>query len=209
MKNDNQHLIDAPIPQPENACQTLDEVIQSRRKFRSLLFHILYAVDAFDYDVSPREVAEKLNSEYETDIPLDGDLTRQVAAIAEKRHELDQTLVPFLENWRFERIGKCTLLVLRYAIWEILYTKTPHNIIINEAIELAKCFSERDAYKFVNGILDKISINHKQQTTDAEAALLQSTTENSAQPAPILEPELQKESDEIVTETQENSSTEE
>ena len=162
MENDNsQQLLENTIPQPENACETLDEVIQSRRKHRSLLFHILYAVDAFDYDVDASEVARKLNEEYETDIPLHGDIVTTVNDIAQKRNELDQTLIPFLENWRFERIGKCTLLVLRYAIWEILYTKTPHNIIINEAIELAKCFSEKDAYKFVNGILDKISTKYK------------------------------------------------
>ncbi|MBI2344765.1 transcription antitermination factor NusB [Candidatus Dependentiae bacterium] len=166
MENDNNHsqLTENAIPQPENACQTLDEIIKSRRKFRSLLFHILYAVDAFDYDVNASEVAEKLNDEYSTDIPVDGDIVIIVNDIAKKRNELDQTLIPFLENWRFERIGKCTLLVLRYAIWEIAYTTTPHNIIINEAIELAKCFSEKDAYKFVNGILDKISAKHKIST---------------------------------------------
>jgi len=36
-----------------------------------------------------------------------------------------------------------------------LQTDEPHNIIINEAIELAKCFSEDYAYKFINGILDE------------------------------------------------------
>jgi N utilization substance protein B len=169
MENDNSQIkdqiLETSIPQPENACQTLDEVIQSRRKFRSLLFHILYAIDAFDYEVTGEEIARKLNEEYETDIPLDGDIVKTVNDIALKRQELDTTLIPFLENWRFERIGKCTLLVLRYAIWEILYTKTSHNIIINEAIELAKCFSEKDAYKFVNGILDKISAKHKPAET--------------------------------------------
>lgn len=159
--NNNSQLLENVIPQPENACQTLDEVIQSRRKNRSLLFHILYAVDAFDYEVNASEIATKLNEEYQTEVDLDGDIVSTVNDIAFKRNELDHTLIPFLENWRFERIGKCTLLVLRYAIWEILYTKTAHNIIINEAIELAKCFSEKDAYKFVNGILDKISAKYK------------------------------------------------
>jgi N utilization substance protein B len=171
MENDNSQIpnnlsvSEVSIPQPENACQTLDEVIQSRRKFRSLLFHILYAVDAFDYETTAEEIAQKLNNEYETDIPLDGDIVKTVNDIASKRQELDKTLIPFLENWRFERIGKCTLLVLRYAIWEILYTETSHSIIINEAIELAKCFSEKDAYKFVNGILDKISAKYKTADT--------------------------------------------
>lgn len=161
MENDTIATIDPVIPQPEIACETLDQVIQSRRKDRSLLFHILYAVDALDYETTAQEVAAKLNLAYETDIPLDGDIVKSVNQIAGMRSDLDKTLVPFLENWRFERIGRCTLLVLRYAIWEMLYTTTPHNIIMNEAIELAKCFSEKDAYKFVNGILDKISAQYK------------------------------------------------
>jgi transcription antitermination factor NusB len=168
MENDKFVDTDLEIPQPEQACETLDQIIQSRRKFRSLLFHILYAVDALDYETTASEVAEKLNNTYETDIPLDGDMVNCVTDIAARRYELDKTLIPFLENWRFERIGKCTLLVLRYAIWELLYTKTPHNIIINEAIELAKCFSEKDAYKFVNGILDKISHQYQNKATVEE-----------------------------------------
>jgi len=168
MENDKPAQIENTIPQPENACETLDQVIQSRRKTRSLVFHILYAVDALDYEVTARSVAEKLNTEYETDILLNGDIVNTVAGIAEHRQQLDATLIPFLENWKFERIGKCTLLVLRYAIWEILYTNTSHSIILNEAIELAKCFSEKDAYKFVNGILDKISKQHKSKHAEIE-----------------------------------------
>ncbi len=162
MENEhNNILLDDTIPQPENACETLHDVIQSRRKFRSLLFHILYAVDALNYEVTAREVAEKLNREYDTDIDLNGTIVKIVNSIAEQYKQLDETLIPYLQNWKFERIGRCTLLVLRYAIWEIVNTDTPHSIVINEAVELAKCFSEKDAFKFVNGILDKISIAKK------------------------------------------------
>ena len=145
--------------------ESSQEAINTRRKFRSLLFHILYAADAFNYEVSAEEISENFNKEYETDIELSGEIVQTVNDIAKRQKELDGEIIPFLENWRFERIGKCTLLVLRYAIWEMKYTKTPHNIIINEAIELAKCFAEKDAYKFVNGMLDKIynSFNKDQQ----------------------------------------------
>lgn len=168
MENEHNTLLseDSAIPQPQNACETLDEVIQSRRKFRSLLFHILYAVDALNYEVTAQDVAEKLNREYETDIDLDGSIVKIVNSIAKQYKELDQTLIPYLQNWKFERIGKCTLLVLRYAIWEMINTDTAHSIVINEAVELAKCFSEKDAYKFVNGILDKISIAKKPRDTE-------------------------------------------
>lgn len=156
------------IPQPENACETLHEVIKSRRKNRSLLFHILYAIDALDYETSAQEVAIKLNEEYEVDMDVTGSIVTISSSIAEQRKSLDQHLLPHLHNWKFERIGKCTLLVLRYAIWEMLNTDTPHNIVLNEAVELAKCFSEKDAYKFVNGVLDKISTQEKEKQKETE-----------------------------------------
>lgn len=167
--NDLHHTENTSIPKPKNECETLHEAIKSRRKFRSLLFHLLYAVDAFNYEVSSREVAGKFNQEYDVDIDLDGQIITIVNSIAQQRDVLDQHLIPFLQNWKFERIGRCTLLVLRYAIWEILNTQTPHSIIINEAVELAKCFSEKDAYKFVNGILDKVSVQKKEKQ-DSEAS---------------------------------------
>ena len=144
------------VIEDELASQLASQNITTRRKMRSLLFHILYAADAFDYETSATEIAINFNREYETDIDLHGEIIKAVNDIAKRRDELDEQIVPFLENWKFDRIGRCTLLVLRYAIWEMLYTTTPHTIVINEAIELAKCFAEQDSYKFVNGILDKV-----------------------------------------------------
>lgn len=145
-----------PIITDELVSELVSQNITTRRKMRSLLFHILYAADAFDYETSATEIAKNFNREYDTNIDLEGEIITSVNEIAKRRDELDEQIVPFLENWKFDRIGRCTLLVLRYAIWEILYTTTPHTIVINEAIELAKCFAEQDSYKFVNGILDKI-----------------------------------------------------
>ncbi len=51
----------------------------------------------------------------------------------------------------------CTRLILRIGVWEMKYTKTDSTVVINEAVELAKCFAEGEAYKFVNGILDEWS----------------------------------------------------
>ncbi len=127
----------------------------SRRDFRSLIFHFLYAMESYDYTISLQELITTYNREFDLDIPLDGEIFTTVNAVVNLRAELDKKIEPLLDNWRIERLGTCTLLVLRLAIWEFLYTDTPSTIIINEGIELAKCFSERDAYKFVNGILDE------------------------------------------------------
>lgn len=127
----------------------------TRRDFRALVFHFLYAMESFDYTVSLESVVENFNNGFELDVPLDGEVVSMSRAIIEHKEELDEAVKPLLANWRLERLGSCTRLVLRLALWELTYTDTASTIVINEAIELAKSFSEKDAYKFVNGILDE------------------------------------------------------
>jgi len=128
----------------------------SQRDKRSLIFHLLYAAESNDYQVSIDSLVDNLNRGFDLDIPLDSDIVKTAAAIIDERNSLDASYKPYLANWRLERIGVCTKLILRYATWELTNTDTTPTIIINEAIELAKCFAEKDAYKFVNGILDEM-----------------------------------------------------
>lgn len=128
----------------------------SRRDVRSLIFHLLYAMEAFDYQLSLEALIDNFNRGFDLDIPDDGEVFKVAQAVINGREALDTQIKPLLINWRFERIGLCTKLILRQALWELINTDTAPSIIINEAIELAKCFSETDAYKFVNGILDEI-----------------------------------------------------
>ena len=141
----------------ENSCS--EPTGHDLRKMRSLVFHILYALDSFDYDCSLESIVDNFNRGFDLSIEPDGEICKIVKQVLLHKDTIDQAIKPFLENWRFERIGCCTKVVLRYACWELLYFDTPANIVINEAIELAKCFSEKDAYKFVNGILDEIYKN--------------------------------------------------
>ena len=127
----------------------------SMRETRSLIFHLLYAMEAFDYDVSFESVVDNFNRGFDLTIPTNSLVFTVAKTIVETRAELDEAIKPLLHNWRFDRIGVCTKLVLRFALWELQHTDTIANIVLNEAIELAKCFAEKDAYKFVNGILDE------------------------------------------------------
>ncbi len=140
----------------ETTCTTEnDEQISEARKKRAIIFHLLYAADATDYQISLSSIIDNMNRGFDQDIKLDGDEFRIAQAIIDKRDELDEFIKPLLSNWRLERVGTCTKLVLRLAIWELLNTNIEPKIILNEAIELSKCFSERDAYRFVNGVLDE------------------------------------------------------
>ncbi len=133
----------------------------SQREKRALIFHILYAAEACNYQISVQAIIDNFNRGFDFDMPPACPEITTAQAVVEKRYELDKKYTPFLSNWRIERIGICTKLILRYGIWELYNTNTDHKIIINEAIELAKCFAEKDAYKFINGILDEISQSEK------------------------------------------------
>lgn len=128
----------------------------SRRDFRALVFHLLYAWDSAGYDSSLSSVIDTFNRGFELDIPLEGEVSDTVQEIAKNREKVDEIVRPLLKNWTLDRIGYLTRIILWMAVWELLNTDVPSTIIINEAVELAKNFSERDAYKFVNGVLDEV-----------------------------------------------------
>jgi N utilization substance protein B len=125
------------------------------RNTRALIFHLLYAMESLDYTVSLDSIVDNFNRGFDLAIPHDSKVFTVSQAIVDQRDSLDKMILPVLVNWRFERIGVCTKLILRFALWELTEMKTVHSIVINEAIELAKCFAEHDAYKFVNGVLDE------------------------------------------------------
>ena len=70
---------------------------------------------------------------------------------------IDAQIKALAQNWDFERIAKIDLAILRLAIFEMVYRKDiPPVVSINEAIDLSKQFSNIDAKRFINGILDRL-----------------------------------------------------
>lgn len=69
---------------------------------------------------------------------------------------LDDLITKNAENWKFERLSAIDRAILRLGIYELRFTDTPHRVVMNECVELAKKFSSEDAGAFVNGILDAV-----------------------------------------------------
>ena len=134
----------------EISCNDLSQAEQ-----RSLIFHLLYAMDAYDYDISLDSIVDNFARGYNVVIPKESEVYKRSASIIEKRAQLDELIIPLIDNWRFERLGVSTKLILRQSLWELLHHIADRAVIINEAVELAKCFAEKDAYKFINGLLDE------------------------------------------------------
>lgn len=81
-----------------------------------------------------------------------------IQGVLQRLESLDSEIKAYAQNWSFERIAKIDLAILRMAIFELLYrSDIPPVVSINEAIELSKIFSNEDAKRFINGILDKVA----------------------------------------------------
>ena len=84
-----------------------------------------------------------------------------VTGVIEHRKEIDEQANKYLHDWTIDRLGKIDQAILRMAIYELLYTDTPNLVCIDEAIELAKQYSDDAVRKMINGVLDKIYHNKK------------------------------------------------
>ena len=71
--------------------------------------------------------------------------------------EIDKIIKDHLIDWDFERLDKIDKQILRLGVYEINYTDTPFQIAIDEAVKIAKNFSEDKAKSFINGILDRVA----------------------------------------------------
>ncbi len=79
-----------------------------------------------------------------------------VRGVVMHRLEIDARIEGYAEHWKIRRMGVVDRNVLRIALYELLYCDDiPAAVVLNEAIDLAKYFSNSDSGKFVNGILDR------------------------------------------------------
>jgi N utilization substance protein B len=118
------------------------------------------------WDVREQDPAEGTSAEVDRDYAAA--LARGTAAHLE---ELDRLIEAQAEHWRLSRMAIVDRLILRLAAYELRYeSSTPAAVTINEALELARTFSEEAAVRFINGILDALArqsrnagngLNHK------------------------------------------------
>jgi len=164
---------DAQKEKKVEECTQEAEHMLTPRNMRALIFHFLYAMESFVYETSLESIIDNVSRGFDLSVDPSNELVKKTQAIIDEREWLDNELEPLLANWRLERLSVITRLILRIALWELKYTDLAPSIIINEAVELAKCFGESDSYRLVNGVLDEwISIHEEpsdQETEDKES----------------------------------------
>jgi transcription antitermination protein NusB len=117
----------------------------SRREARRAAVFML-----FQWDVTGRP----LGSLYEGDVD---DYTRQLSqAVTERAEELDSRITAASDDWTADRLGAVERNVLRVALEELDEGDVPMEVVLDEAVTLAKRYASEDAARLVNGILGKL-----------------------------------------------------
>lgn len=114
-------------------------------------FHVVETpADIINFGTKHEEY--KLNSKVDTNY-----FVSVTTTCFENINQIDEKIASSLKNWTIDRISKVNLSILRLAVCEILYIEDiPFQVSINEAVELAKKFSDDEAPSFINGVLASI-----------------------------------------------------
>lgn len=120
-----------------------------RKKCMTILYQlIIYDKNNLDYNVD--EVIAEVS-------PVDNEFVKEIVyGVLTYKNEIDALANQYLDDWTIDRLGNTDIAILRMGIFELLYTKTPSVVVINEAVELAKSYSDDSVRKMINGVLDKI-----------------------------------------------------
>ena len=128
----------------------------SRNDSRVLAMAILYQVDLFEKKNIPYDLEDiimKNTVGVSDDISFVRELVKGVIAHHDQLVEMANL---YLKDWNLSRLGITDGAILKIAIYELCYTDTPSKVCIDEAIELAKCFSDEPVVGMINGVLDKV-----------------------------------------------------
>ncbi len=79
-----------------------------------------------------------------------------LTTVNQHKADIDNLLTEVMVDWQLNRLARIDRDILRIAVAELLYLQLKEQVAINEAIELAKRYSEEDSYRFINGVLRRV-----------------------------------------------------
>lgn len=129
---------------------------KAKQKARRLLIQALYSWELGGTDIESIEV----NFYIENDMSkVDAELFKNLLyGIPKNLSEIDNTYQPHLDR-EHEQLDPVSRAILRLATYELLHSvEVPYKVVINEGVNLAKTFGPTDAYKFINGVLDRVAV---------------------------------------------------
>ena len=100
---------------------------------------------------------------------------RIISQLIQHRDEIDHQLVSSMVGWNLKRLARVDRDILRIALAEILYLAIDKRIVIDEAIEIAKRYSDEDGYRFINGVMRRVTDQLDKQKLEVRSTPLKMT----------------------------------
>ena len=128
---------------------------KTRSELRERAMVILYQIDILKNNKIDFNIEELIAE----NLDVDNEFVRNlVYGVITHEDDIDELANKHMKDWSINRIDKTGAAILRIGIYEMLYEEdTPNIVAINEAIELAKKFSDDNVRKIINAVLDKIN----------------------------------------------------
>ena len=128
----------------------------ARRESRRLALQVLYAADLAPGD-TPEAVFDRVAENFDLNPGALVFAKELVCGTMAARAAIDAQITAHARNWRLERMAAVDRNLLRLAVYELLHTDTPSEVVIDEAVELAHDFSGERSPAFINGVLDAVA----------------------------------------------------
>ena len=107
----------------------------NRSELRKVIMTVLYQINVYETN----KMEYKIENVIKECLEIENEFVNEVVyGVIEKKNEIDEIANEYLNGWKISRLGNTDQAILRMGIYELLYTKTPEVVAINEAIELAK-----------------------------------------------------------------------
>ena len=128
----------------------------ARSEARKLIMTILYQISLYQ----EKNISYNLDNVINENLTEDDEFVNSVVkGVINNIDQIDTLANKYLSGWTLKRLGYTDQAIIRLSIYELMYTDTPSKVCIDEAIELAKQYSDDSVVKMINGILDKIYHN--------------------------------------------------
>ena len=125
----------------------------TRSELRNKIMIILYQIEIYKNN----SINYDLDNVIKENIEIENDFVKEIVyGVSTKLDELDEIADKYIIDWSIKRIDRTGASILRMAIYELKYTDTPQIVVINEAIELAKKYSDDSVRKIINAALDRM-----------------------------------------------------
>lgn len=136
--------------------------MRKRTIARECVLKILYQIEIHKEDANT--IIERFWEDNPVEEEVRGFAMRIVKGALARISELDEVIVKHTDNWDLSRMALLDKNLLRFAAYELLHMEDiPPKVTINEAVNIAKKFSQEDSGKFVNGVLDHINQSNQKK----------------------------------------------